>query len=235
MWWRWDVGMEDSLTRGVGRSSRNRGTLSTWTSSKWHGILDGPVLNHETEHLTPHISQKNKVLKEKRHVDVFGVLRCWNPFPNSMSALFLLMPAVPTSPFSPETRDTAPPHKLFDYLVCFRSPGIEMALIGEKPNPNNPVVFFDITVGNMVRMQWFQDSVKVGYFFVLKYTGNIRIHAHRFCWSNHGSLKYEPFVDQCFLLLSLIAALLLFQEIGRIKFELFADVVPRTAENFRLV
>ncbi len=128
-----------------------------------------------------------------------------------------------------------PPHKLFDYLVCFRSPGIEMALIGEKPNPNNPVVFFDITVGNMVRMQWFQDSVKVGYFFVLKYTGNIRIHAHRFCWSNHGSLKYEPFVDQCFLLLSLIAALLLFQEIGRIKFELFADVVPRTAENFRLV
>jgi cyclophilin family peptidyl-prolyl cis-trans isomerase len=24
-----------------------------------------------------------------------------------------------------------------------------------------------------------------------------------------------------------------YQEIGRIKFELFADVVPRTAENFR--
>ena len=27
----------------------------------------------------------------------------------------------------------------------------------------------------------------------------------------------------------------LFQEIGRIKFELFADIVPRTAENFRYV
>ncbi|XP_013381374.1 peptidyl-prolyl cis-trans isomerase H-like [Lingula anatina] len=43
--------------------------------------------------------------------------------------------------------------------------------VSEKPNPNNPVVFFDITVGNT--------------------------------------------------------------EIGRVKFELFADVVPKTAENFR--
>ncbi|CAH1773072.1 unnamed protein product [Owenia fusiformis] len=41
----------------------------------------------------------------------------------------------------------------------------------EKPNPNNPIVFFDITVGHT--------------------------------------------------------------EIGRIKFELFADVVPKSAENFR--
>ncbi|KAK2170344.1 hypothetical protein LSH36_3g16014 [Paralvinella palmiformis] len=46
-----------------------------------------------------------------------------------------------------------------------------MAQISDKPNPNNPIVFFDITVGST--------------------------------------------------------------NIGRIKFELFADIVPRSAENFR--
>jgi len=46
-----------------------------------------------------------------------------------------------------------------------------MSSLSEKPNPNNPIVFFDITVGTT--------------------------------------------------------------DIGRIKFELFADVVPKTAENFR--
>ena len=30
-----------------------------------------------------------------------------------------------------------------------------------------------------------------------------------------------------------ISRLFQFQEIGRVKFELFADFVPRTAENFR--
>ena len=46
-----------------------------------------------------------------------------------------------------------------------------MVEIGEKPNPNNPIVFFDISIGGA--------------------------------------------------------------EVGRIKMELFANVVPKTAENFR--
>ena len=31
-----------------------------------------------------------------------------------------------------------------------RANPLTMAQIGEKPNPNNPIVFFDITVGNTV-------------------------------------------------------------------------------------
>lgn len=62
-------------------------------------------------------------------------------------------------------------------------------------NPNNPVVFFDITVGTTVSI----------------YHSNV------------------------YLVLNLIYFYFFFtlQEIGRMIFELFADVVPKTSENFR--
>lgn len=61
-------------------------------------------------------------------------------------------------------------------------------------NPNNPVVFFDVTVGT---------TVSTIVFFLIFKT----------------------------IVLKLVS--FLFKEIGRMIFELFADVVPKTSENFR--
>lgn len=62
-------------------------------------------------------------------------------------------------------------------------------------NPNNPVVFFDVTVGTTVSTLY----------LVIKIVEIIFNKLH----------------------------LIYFQEIGRMIFELFADVVPKTSENFR--
>ena len=64
-------------------------------------------------------------------------------------------------------------------------------------NPNNPVVFFDISVGTTVSL----------IFYILFI---VIIH-----------LSIELFIY------------LFHQEIGRMILELFADVVPKTSENFR--
>jgi peptidyl-prolyl isomerase H (cyclophilin H) len=63
---------------------------------------------------------------------------------------------------------------------------------GQLRNSNNPGVFLDVSVGNMVST----------------------------------SLINRPYVVKTFKIVCL-------QEIGRVIIELFADVVPKTAENFR--
>lgn len=66
-------------------------------------------------------------------------------------------------------------------------------------NPNNPVVFFDISVGT---------TVSIAFCFI----------------PNPTTLVYfYEFVRFCCK----------FQEIGRMIMELYADVVPKTSENFR--
>ena len=71
----------------------------------------------------------------------------------------------------------------------------------QKEDPNNPIVFFDIAIGNTVS-------------------------------SVPRNALISLLVDLSTLGLSNIIYLV-FQEVGRIKFELFTNIVPKTAENFR--
>lgn len=67
-------------------------------------------------------------------------------------------------------------------------------------NPNNPVVFFDVTIGGQVGL-----------------------------WRRQRGREEWPGESPA----SASDASIPPQEVGRMKVELFADVVPKTAENFR--
>lgn len=83
-------------------------------------------------------------------------------------------------------------------VLPFRFLAIAMAVLAS--NPNNPVVFFDVTIGGQV--------------------GLGRRERGREEWPGEGpDWASDASVSP--------------QEVGRMKVELFADVVPKTAENFR--
>ena len=85
---------------------------------------------------------------------------------------------------------------------------------GKPSNPTNPLVFFDIALAGECRERLILFNVNACFISLM----------------SHWPLVSLSFLKQRALLIHYLAT---GEPLGRVQMELFADVTPKTAENFR--